>query len=283
MLAVADMTVTYRGVVGVSGVDLDLAEGEVLALLGPNGAGKSSLLRGIVGSSATTGRITFEGRDITKWPTHRRARGGIMQVPQGGRLFAELTVEENLHLGAYGAKPKERATRLVRVLDFFPRIKERRGQRADSLSGGEQQMLAIGRALMSEPRLVLLDEPSLGLAPLMVSEMFEHIARLRSFGVAIVIVDQNAVQAMAIADSVCVLERGRRVYGGSVEEANRDLELVSAHLGLGIESQALVDPPDGVPSAGETGPAGPHDGPEPSPDARRATTTDGLVEVPPCA
>jgi branched-chain amino acid transport system ATP-binding protein len=166
-----------------------------------------------------------------------------MQVPQGGRLFSELSVEENLHLGGYGASRKDRAERLEVVLDFFPRISERRAKRADSLSGGEQQMLAIGRALMSKPRIVLLDEPSLGLAPRMVTEMFEHIARLRSFGVAMVIVDQNAMQAMAIADTVCVLERGRRAYYGSVADANRDLELVSAHLGLGVEPKAASPGP----------------------------------------
>jgi branched-chain amino acid transport system ATP-binding protein len=235
MLTVRDLNVSYRGVIGVQDVDLDIGKAEVVALLGPNGAGKSSVLRGIVGSATTSGQVTLDGADISKWPTHRRARAGVMQVPQGGRIFSELTVEENLQLGAYGSKRAERAKRMEEVLEFFPIIGQRSRARGDSLSGGEQLMLAIGRALMSRPRVVLLDEPSLGLAPMMVTEIFAHIARLRGLGVTLVVVDQNATQAMAIADRVCVLERGRRVYYGSVADANEDFELVSAHLGLGIE------------------------------------------------
>ena len=226
-------------------VELDIGEAEVVALLGPNGAGKSSVLRGMVGSATTSGRVMLDDRDISRWPTHRRARAGIMQVPQGGRIFSELSVEENLQLGGYGSRRHERAERLEQVLEFFPRIRERRASRGDSLSGGEQQMLAIGRALMSRPRLILLDEPSLGLAPQMVTEIFAHIARLRSLGVSLVIVDQNATQAIAIADCVCVLERGRRVYYGSVAQANKDFELVSAHLGLGIAKPAAGAAPGG--------------------------------------
>jgi branched-chain amino acid transport system ATP-binding protein len=232
LLDVNDLTVTYHGVVGISGFSLQMRAGEMLALLGPNGAGKSSVLRGITGSAQTRGHVLFQDRDITRRPAYQRARRGIIQVPQGGRVFAELDVTENLLLGGYRASRRQRAARLAEVLELFPQLAEHRGRRADSLSGGQQQLLAIGRALMARPQLMLLDEPSLGLAPAMVEEVFAQIARLKTVGVAVIVVDQNALQAMDVADSVCVLSRGATAYYGSVEDARANLELVAAHLGL---------------------------------------------------
>jgi branched-chain amino acid transport system ATP-binding protein len=232
MLSAIDLTVTYRGVVGVRGVKVEIGPGETVSLLGPNGAGKSSVLRGLLGSAPTTGRVVYDGTDISKWPPHRRARAGILQVPTGGRVFGELSAEENLQLGAFGARRKEREERLEEVLDFFPLLTTLRKARAGDLSGGEQQLLALGRALMARPRVLLLDEPSLGLAPVMVKEMYRHIARLRELNIAMVIVDQNAYAAMEISDSVVILNRGTHVYAGTVENARNDVELVSAHLGL---------------------------------------------------
>ena len=232
-LIVADgMTVSYGSVTAVRDVDFVLDSGEVMALLGPNGAGKSSILKGLAGVAKTSGRVEYMGRDIRRRTPHRRVRDGIAMVPQGRRVFADMTVEDNLLASVRGGH-KERRDSLDGVWNYFPQLKERRLIEAGLLSGGEQQMLALGRALMSHPKVLLLDEPSLGLAPKIVTLVFEKIKTIaREEDVAVIIVDQNAVQAMGLAHRVCVVSHGELVYNDSTERARRELNIVHAHLGI---------------------------------------------------
>jgi branched-chain amino acid transport system ATP-binding protein len=229
ILTVSALTVGYDGVVAVHAVDLRVRTGTVVALVGPNGAGKTSTLRGIGGSERSRGTVVFNGKDISRKAPWQIARLGFTQVPQGRRLFPQLTVDENLSLGAYGRRGVE--DQRERVFDLFPRLYERREQRAASLSGGEQQMVASGRALMASPSLIAMDEPSLGLAPIVVNEVFETIQQIRDLGVSVLLVEQNATQALAICDHVYVLERGRCVFDGDAETARAELDLITAYLG----------------------------------------------------
>jgi branched-chain amino acid transport system ATP-binding protein len=215
------------------GIDLALQPGEIVALLGSNGAGKSTLNNIVCGLvPAWGGSVRFDGHDITG--AHHRAvvRAGLIQVPEGRRIFPNLDVRENLELGAYARARERRAANLERVFALFPRLRERIGQKAGTMSGGEQQMLAIGRGLMAEPRLLILDEPSLGLSPLLVEELFELIARLHADGLAVLLVEQNVGQSLAIAQRAQVLENGSTRFAGTPAELLASDTLRRAYLGL---------------------------------------------------
>ncbi len=217
----------------VKGIDLDVREGRVIALIGANGAGKTTLLRGLSGLLAVrTGSIRLAGEELARLPAHRVARMGIVQVPEGRQVFTTMTIAENLRLGAYLVRDERvRAQRIDQVFTLFPRLAERRSQPAGQLSGGEQQMLAMGRALMADPRLLLLDEPSMGLAPLFVEEIFRLVGRLKREGRTILLVEQNARAALAIADDAYVLENGRITLRGDADKIARDPEVLAAYLG----------------------------------------------------
>jgi branched-chain amino acid transport system ATP-binding protein len=231
MLEISDLQVSYGAIKALDGISFAVPQGRIVALLGANGSGKTTALRAITGLAAPGGgRIVFEGRELQRLPTHEIVRGGIAMVPEGRRIFANLTVYENLLLGAYFRRDQT-AGDLDLIYDTFPRLAERRTQAAGTLSGGEQQMLALGRALMSRPRLLLLDEPSLGLAPLLVKEVFHIITRLNQGGVTILLVEQNAAAALKIAHHGYVLEVGRVVLEGSGAELLASPHLQQAYLG----------------------------------------------------
>jgi branched-chain amino acid transport system ATP-binding protein len=242
-LEVANLEVVYNDVVLVlRGVSLAVPPGKIVAVLGANGAGKTTLLRAITGllpvhrGKVTKGHIAFAGRDITHDDAARRVRGGLAQVMEGRRIFAELTVEENLRTGAYTNRAGMAESR-DRVMDLFPVLKQRRRQVAGYLSGGEQQMLAMGRALMSSPRLLLLDEPSLGLAPLVVEQIRRLIVDINAQGTSVLLVEQNATMALAIADEGMVLEQGRVVRSGSGDELLADRNIREFYLGIGQSAE----------------------------------------------
>ena len=227
------LQIAYGRTQAVRGIDLRVPQGQVVALIGANGAGKTTVMRAISGLlRPRAGQIRFDGGDITGWPAHRIAAAGLRQAPEGRQCFAELTVAENLELGAYLVSDRaEIGRRQERVLARFPRLRERLAQFAGSLSGGEQQMLAIGRALMGAPRLLLLDEPSMGLAPLFVEEIFAIVASLKAEGTTILLVEQNASAALEIADHAYVLETGRIVLEGPAATVAADPAVVAAYLG----------------------------------------------------
>ena len=234
MLKLESVQVSYGAIQAVKGVSLEVREGEVVTILGANGAGKSTLLKSIAGlEPAASGRILVAGQDCTRVPPHRRVALGVAMSPEGRGVFADQTVRENLMLGAYGrrrdAAAVERA--IEREFDRFPRLREREHQLAGTLSGGEQQMLAISRALMSEPRLLLLDEPSLGLAPLVIKSIFDAIRQLRESGLTILLVEQMARQALGVADRAYVLETGRITLEGSGSQLLDDPKVRAAYLG----------------------------------------------------
>ena len=233
MLEIHDIHAGYGQVQVLHGVDLSVDTGRIVALLGSNGAGKSTLNNNISGIYRPfSGRITWEGKDITGLRSDRVVELGIIQVPEGRRIFPNLSVRENLELGAYRRARARRNQNLERVMDVFPRLRERHSQLAGTLSGGEQQMLAIGRGLMAEPRLLILDEPSLGLSPLLVEEMFGLIQELNSQGLSIFLVEQNVMQSLEIADRAYVLENGRVTLSGSAAELIDDPQLKKVYLGL---------------------------------------------------
>jgi branched-chain amino acid transport system ATP-binding protein len=210
MLILEDVHTHYGKIEALHGVSVEINEGEIVSLIGANGAGKTTLLMTVCGSpQASAGRVVLEGRDITNEPTSQIMRSGIAIVPEGRRIFSGLTVKENLHMGGFFNTKSEIRKSQEHVYELFPRLKEREGQRAGTMSGGEQQMLAIGRALMSKPRLIILDEPSLGLAPLIIKQIFEIIGKLRDDGMTVFLVEQNAHQALNLADRGYVLETGR--------------------------------------------------------------------------
>ena len=232
MLEVRGVTTFYGNIQALHGVDLDVAKGEIVTLIGANGAGKSTLLMTVCGNpKARNGSIRLEGEDITGLPTHEIVRRGVAQVPEGRRIFARMTVFENLQMGATLAEPVHFQHDLDRVFSMFPRLAERREQRGGTLSGGEQQMLAIGRALMSRPRLLLLDEPSLGLAPLIVRQIFDAIGKIaREEGVTIFLVEQNAFHALRLADRGYVLVNGLVRLSGTGKELLANQEVRAAYL-----------------------------------------------------
>jgi branched-chain amino acid transport system ATP-binding protein len=240
VLEVFDLQVSYGAIKALDGVSFSVPRGKIVTLLGANGSGKTTTLRAITGLAPPRGgRIVFEGRELQGLPTHEIIRAGIALVPEGRRIFANLTVYENLLLGAYLRQDQSALARdLDQIYDTFPRLAARRAQAAGTLSGGEQQMLAVGRALMSRPRLLLLDEPSLGLAPLLVKEVFHLITRINQEGVTILLVEQNAAAALKIAHHGYVLSTGRVVLEGAGPELAVHPQLQPAYLGDESEAEA---------------------------------------------
>jgi branched-chain amino acid transport system ATP-binding protein len=232
MLKISGVHTFYGRIEALKGVDLEVNQGEIVTLIGSNGAGKSTLLMTICGSpQATRGRITFEGQDITRMPTHLIMRSGISQAPEGRRIFPRMTVYENLQMGALLAEPEYLEEDLERALTLFPILRARQTQRGGTLSGGEQQMLAIARALMARPRLLLLDEPSLGLAPMVVKQIFRTIREINEkTGTTILLVEQNAHQALRLAHRGYVLATGKIVMSGSGRELLANQEVRAAYL-----------------------------------------------------
>jgi len=234
VLEVRDLQVMYGQAPALWGLSFELREGELLCIVGPNGAGKTTLINTLAGMlRARAGRIVFEGRDITALPPHRFCAAGIAIVPEGRRLFASMSVRENLEVGSMlpGAKAK-RAESLESVLGLFPALKTKLAQPAGELSGGQQQMVAIGRALMTRPRLLLLDEPSLGLSPLIVHELFSAIDRINREGTSVLLVEQNVMMALRVAHRAYVLEEGRMVADGTPEELVGRAAIRRAYLGV---------------------------------------------------
>ena len=231
-LHVEGLQVCYGRITAVNGITLDVPQGSAVCLIGANGAGKTTILRAISGlTRARAGRVLYGGIDIARRPAHRIAAMGLRHVPEGRQCFAELTVDENLALGAYLDPAAAAAQRRDQVLTRFPRLRERLSQLAGSLSGGEQQMLAMGRALMGAPRLLLLDEPSMGLAPLFVEEIFAIIANLRAEGATILLVEQNASAALDVCDHAYVLETGHIVLSGPATSVAANPAVIEAYLG----------------------------------------------------
>ena len=233
MLEVSALESRYGRIPALKGIDFAVRAGELVALVGANGAGKTTLLRALSGVQPVNGgRVRYEGADITAAAPERRVRLGIVQVPEGRQVFGPLSVQDNLRLGGYTRPASESALALERVYEMFPVLRQRRLAPAGTLSGGQQQMLAIGRALMARPRLLLLDEPSMGLAPRLVEEIFACVRGLRAADTAIFLVDQNARAALNIADRGYVLETGRIVLAGSGGELLADASVQAAYLGL---------------------------------------------------
>ena len=233
MLEIRDIEVFYGMIQAIKGVSFEVNEGEVIALIGANGAGKTTILHSITGLIAPKkGQILFEGQDITSTPAHKIVSMGMAHVPEGRRVFAQLTVLENLKMGAFTRKDKDEIEEsMIRVYKRFPRLEERKNQMAGTLSGGEQQMLAMGRALMSRPRIILMDEPSMGLSPIFVNEIFDIIREVSEGGTTVLLVEQNAKKALAIADRAYVLETGKIVLDGKAEELLNDDSVKKAYLG----------------------------------------------------
>jgi branched-chain amino acid transport system ATP-binding protein len=233
LLELQGLKAGYGRVEVLRGVDLHVNAGEIVALLGSNGAGKSTLNNTVSGLvRATTGRVMFDGSDLTNCPSRQVVQAGLIQVPEGRRIFPNLTVRENLELGAFARARERRSTNLDKVYTIFPRLKERVAQLAGTMSGGEQQMLAIGRGLMAEPKLLILDEPSLGLSPLLVEELFGLIRRLHREGLTVLLVEQNVGQSLEIADRAYVMENGSIRFSGPPAELLASADLKRAYLGL---------------------------------------------------
>ena len=233
MLQVTDLKVNYGVIQAIKGVSFEVNEGEVIALIGANGAGKTTILHTVTGLIAPkSGKIEFEGKDITKMPAHKIVTLGMAHVPEGRRVFADLSVYENLLMGAFTRKDKDEiAKTLEMVYKRFPRLEERKKQMAGTLSGGEQQMLAMGRALMSKPKIILMDEPSMGLSPIFVNEIFDIIKAVSASGTTVLLVEQNAKKALSIADRAYVLETGNIILEGDAKVLMNDERVKKAYLG----------------------------------------------------
>ena len=233
LLEVNDLEVYYGMIQAIKGISFHVDKGEVIALIGANGAGKTTTLHTVTGLlSPKSGQVLFEERDITKVPAHKIVSMGMAHVPEGRRVFAELSVYENLKMGAYTRKNKsEIEESLENVYKRFPRLEERKNQMAGTLSGGEQQMLAMGRALMSRPKIILMDEPSMGLSPIMVNEIFDIIRSVSESGTTVLLVEQNAKKALSIADRAYVLETGKIVLEGNAKDLLEDDSIKKAYLG----------------------------------------------------
>ena len=233
MLEIRDLVAGYGGVPILRGVSMDVAAGEIVAVLGANGVGKTTLNRAISGLiRATSGSIQFDGQRIDAEPAHAIVAAGLVHVPEGRKIFPNMSVRENLELGSYRRARSHRAANLERIIGIFPRLGERTRQLAGTLSGGEQQMLAIGRGLMAEPRLIIMDEPSLGLSPLLVEEMFALISRIAAEGLAVMLVEQNVVQSLELARRAYVMENGAVVMSGAAADLQHDPNLMKTYLGL---------------------------------------------------
>ena len=233
MLTVTDLQVYYGVIQAIKGISFSVNQGEVIALIGANGAGKTTTLHTVTGLiQPRAGKIEFEGKDITKMPAHKIVSLGMAHVPEGRRIFQQLTVLDNLKLGAYTRKDKKKiADPLEMVYRRFPRLEERKKQIAGTLGGGEQQMLAMGRALMSEPKIIVMDEPSMGLSPLFVTEIFDIIREISEGGTTVLLVEQNAKKALSIADRAYVLETGKIVLSGNAQDLMNDDSVKRAYLG----------------------------------------------------
>ena len=233
MLEIKDLEVYYGMIQAIKGISFEVNEGEVIALTGANGAGKTTILHTISGLIAPKkGSITFEGQEITKIPAHKIVENGLAQVPEGRRVFPSLSVLQNLKLGAYTRKDKKEIDDTLKMIyERFPRLEERKNQPAGTLSGGEQQMLAMGRALMSKPRIILMDEPSMGLSPIFVNEIFDIIKQVSASGTTVLLVEQNAKKALSIADRGYVLETGKIVKEGKASDLLNDEAVKKAYLG----------------------------------------------------
>ena len=233
MLEIKDLEVYYGMIQAIKGISFEVNEGEVIALIGANGAGKTTILHTISGLIAPKkGSITFEGQEITKIPAHKIVENGLAQVPEGRRVFPSLRVLQNLKLGAYTRKDKKEIDDTLKMIyERFPRLEERKNQPAGTLSGGEQQMLAMGRALMSKPRIILMDEPSMGLSPIFVNEIFDIIKQVSASGTTVLLVEQNAKKALSIADRGYVLETGKIVKEGKASDLLNDEAVKKAYLG----------------------------------------------------
>ena len=233
MLQVTDLKVNYGVIQAIKGVSFEVNEGEVIALIGANGAGKTTILHTVTGLIAPkSGKIEFEGKDITKMPALKIVTMGMAHVPEGRRVFADLSVYENLLMGAFTRKDKDEiAKTLEMIYKRFPRLRERKNQVAGTLSGGEQQMLAMGRALMSHPKILLMDEPSMGLSPLFVNEIFDIIKEVSASGTTVLLVEQNAKKALSIADRAYVLETGKIVLDAAADVLMNDPSIKKAYLG----------------------------------------------------
>lgn len=233
LLEVKDLEVYYGMINALKGVSFEVNEGEVVALIGANGAGKTTILHTVTGLlSAKTGSIVYDGKDITKIPSHKIVTMGMAHVPEGRRIFQQLSVIENLKMGAYTRKNKQEIEETLKtVYKHFPRLEERKNQIAGTLSGGEQQMLAMGRAMMSKPKLVVMDEPSMGLSPLLVKEVFKIIEAMHNAGITVLLVEQNAKMALSIADRAYVLETGNITLSGTGKELMSSEEIKKAYLG----------------------------------------------------
>jgi len=233
LLRLDGVSAAYRGLRALQGVSLSVAKGEIVAVVGANGAGKSTLLRAVAGQVATEGAIRFDGQSLARVAPHLIARAGVGLVPEGRRLFPRLSVEDNLRLGAYARRGEpDRFKPLDLVFSLFPRLQERLAQRAETLSGGEQQMLAIGRALMTQPRLLMLDEPSQGIAPKLVDDILAAVGRIRGLGTTILLVEQRLAEALALADRAYVLQTGRIVLEGPARDIAADAGVRKAYLGI---------------------------------------------------
>ena len=233
LLKIENLTVGYEDLVVLRQVAMEINEGQIVALIGSNGAGKTTTLKTISGLlRARGGQILFEERPVQTWPSYKIVKAGLIQVPEGRHLFLDMTVLENLELGAYRRGGSKRSEMLIRVFEFFPKLDERKRQRVGTLSGGERQMLAIGRALMAQPKLLMLDEPSLGLAPLIVLDIFRIIQEIRDAGTTVLIVEQNAVQTLGMADWGYVLENGEIALAGPGSELLENEQVQTAYLGL---------------------------------------------------
>lgn len=233
MLEVKDIEVYYGVIQAIKGISFEVNEGEVIALIGANGAGKTTTLHTITGLlSPKKGSVVFEGQDITKVPAHKIVSLGMAHVPEGRRVFAELSVYENLKMGAYTRKDKTEIEKTLQIVyKRFPRLEERKNQLAGTLSGGEQQMLAMGRALMSRPKIIVMDEPSMGLSPILVNEIFDIIKEVSAGGTTVLLVEQNAKKALSIADRAYVLETGKIVLEGNAKDLMNDDSIKKAYLG----------------------------------------------------
>ncbi|CAB4879818.1 unannotated protein [freshwater metagenome] len=252
-LSVRGVTSGYGQVTVLRDASIDVSEGEIVAILGANGAGKSTLLKTIVGLlKPSTGSVEAYGEDVTGAAPDRITRKGIVLVPEGRQLFDSMTVRENLQLGAYTRPRSEQAESMERVFELFPIVKDRLSQRASTMSGGQRQMVAIGRALMARPSLLLLDEPSLGLAPIVIQETFEALKRLREDGMTILIVEQNANMTLKFADRAYVLDRGRVTMDGPASELAADPRIREAYLGIHTEQKAPLDAGAPAPSSDES-------------------------------
>ena len=233
MLEIKNLEVYYGVIQAIKGISFEVNQGEVIALIGANGAGKTTTLHAITGLiPAKAGEIIFEGKNVAKIPGHKIVSMGMAHVPEGRRVFAELSVYQNLRMGAYTRKDKNEISRnLEMVYKRFPRLEERKNQMAGTLSGGEQQMLAMGRALMSQPKIILMDEPSMGLSPIFVNEIFDIIKEVSAAGTTVLLVEQNAKKALSIADRAYVLETGKITLQGDAKELMNDESVKKAYLG----------------------------------------------------